>query len=209
MAVLRPAATGRGDTVVLIHGLGRGTGSMVPLSWRLQARGFRTCRIGYASTRHDLAGNLALVRSRLAGLGPVDLVGHSLGGVIAARLLRDPRGLDIRRVVQLGAPNLGSALATRMAGVWPVRHLCGPMIADLNASVVRHRPHPQIAAIAGTGGFPGIPLTRPHDGAVTVRSAWAGAGHRAAVPVLHTVLPISARAAKRVAEFLETGRIAS
>lgn len=197
--------------VILIHGLGRGTGSMRPLAWRLGRAGFRTQTLGYPSTRNDVAGNEAALRAALSRIetdGPLDLVGHSLGGLLAARILRDPRGLALRRVVQIGSPNRGSPLAGRMAGLWPVRRLCGPTVGDLNAATGRLPPHPDIAAIAGTGGWPGIPLPRPHDGAVTVLSAWTGAGHRTAVPVLHTVLPISPLVAKRVAEFLNTGKFA-
>lgn len=194
-------------TVGLIHGLGRNTGSMLPLAWRLGRLGLRTQRIGYPSTRGGLAASVAHVRRTLSGMGPVDLVGHSLGGLIAVQLLRAPKGLDIRRVVQIGSPNLGSPLVDRLGGLWPVRQFCGPMIADLNDVTRRYPAHPAIAAIAGTGGWPCIPVPRPHDGAVTVRSAWAGAAHRAAVPALHTLLPVSSRVAKLTAEFLTNGHM--
>ena len=194
--------------VVLIHGLGRTRASMWVLAWRLERAGLRTRTIGYPGTRLRLAEAEALLRGKLSDLeGPLDLVGHSLGGVLAARLLRDPEGLEIRRIVQSGAPNLGSPLATRLSGVWPVRRLCGPVVADLHSHDHTPLRHADIAAIAGTAGAPSMPLARPHDGAVTVRSAWAGAGHRAAIPVLHTLLPHSSRAAKLTAEFLQTGRM--
>lgn len=194
------------DMVILIHGLGRGAASMWILAWRLRRAGFKTRCIGYPSTQNTIAQNEALLREKLAGLGPVDLVGHSLGGFLSARLLRDPQGLEIRQIVQIGAPNNGSPLADRMSGFWPVRRLCGPVVAELNAHAKRRPQDSRIASIAGTGGWVGIPLPRPHDGAVTVRSAWAGARYRTAVPVLHTVLPISARVAKRVVEILSNGK---
>ncbi len=193
--------------VVLLHGLGRTRISMWLLAWWLDRAGFRTRTIGYPSTRLTMAQSEALLREKLAGMGPVDLIGHSLGGVLSARLLRSPEGLGIRRVVQLGAPNLGSPLATRLSGIWPVRRLCGPVVADLHAHDRMPSRHPDLAAIAGTAGSPKMPLTKPHDGAVTVRSAWAGAGCRAAVPVLHTLLPHSRGAARLAAEFLSTGCI--
>ena len=194
--------------VILIHGLGRDTGSMLPLSWRLARAGFRTQRVGYPSTRGDIATNEAALRRALACVQsePVDLVGHSLGGLLSARILRDPQGLAIRRVVQIGSPNRGSALADRAARLWPVRRVCGPTVQDLKSANGYIPPHPDIAAIAGTGGWPGLPLARPHDGTVTVRSAWTGAGHRITVRGLHTGLPISSEVAKRVIEFLKIGR---
>lgn len=197
---------GRSIPVVLIHGLGRDTGSMLPLDWRLQRRGWHTRRIGYASTQLGLYQGIDAVRARI-GAGPVQLVGHSLGGLIAAALIRDPRGLQIERVVQLGSPNLGSALATRVRGLAPVRWACGPAIQEVVALTGPKDTHDRIAAIAGTGGWaiPGTGLERPHDGAVSLRSAHAGAGHCASVPVLHTLLPASGRVAILVDRFLATG----
>ena len=126
--------------VVLIHGLGRGTGSMRVLAWRLERAGF-TCRtIGYPSTKGGITEAEGYIRRALAGGSTCHLVGHSLGGLLSARVKRDPRGLDIGRVVQLGAPNLGTPLADRLGGLWPVRRLCGPVPAELNAA--RHPPAP-------------------------------------------------------------------
>ena len=178
------------------------------LERRLRREGIETTRIGYPSTKGGIAASEAHVRASLSALGerPLDLVGHSLGGLLAARLLRDPQSLKIHRIVQLGTPNLGSPLVDRMGSIWPVRRLCGPAVAELRAHTSRHPTDPHIAAIAGTAGFPGVPLPRPHDGGVTVRSAWSGAGHRAAIPVLHSALPISSRAAKLTHQFLTLGR---
>ena len=178
---------------------------------RLRRAGLRTCRIDYPSTKGGIAASEAHLRAVLTRLEakPLDLVGHSLGGLLAARILRDPQGLEIRRVVQLGTPNLGSPLVDRMGGLWPVRRMCGPAVGELKAHTGRQPADPRIGAIAGTAGFRGVPLPRPHDGGVTLRSAWSGAGHRAAVPALHTALPISSRAAKLTHQFLTTGRFES
>lgn len=195
-------------TIILIHGLGRGSGSMLPLGWYLRRAGFDTHRIDYPSTRAGIDASERRVREAICGLNVqrIDLVGHSLGGVLAARLLREPEGMDVGHVVQLGAPNLGSPLSSRLGSLWPVRQICGPAAIELNEQACRRPTDPRIAAIAGTGGFPGLPIPRPHDGAVSVRSAWSGAGHRSAVPVLHTALPISPRAARLTVYFLRHGR---
>ena len=81
-----------------------------------------------------------------------------------------------------------------MIGRWLTTKLCGPAIDELKAHWRAEPTHSRIAAIAGTCGPPGLPLGQPHDGAVCVRSAWAGAGHRAAVRTPHTLLPVSPRA---------------
>lgn len=192
------------NEVVLLHGLGRTEASMTLMARRLGRAGFRVRCIGYPGTRGPIAASEAFIR-RALGPGPADLVGHSLGGIIAARILREPQGARIGRVVQLGAPNLGSPLVERMGGLWPVRRLCGPAVNDLKALTAPRPTDRRIGAIAGTLGLPLMGLSGPNDGGVSVRSAWAGAGHRAAVPVFHTALPISSKATRLTARFLTYG----
>lgn len=184
---------------------------MLPMAWRLGRAGFSVQRPGYPSTRMGVDEAIANMRRVLERLSPrgqaVDLVGHSLGGLISAALLRDPRGLSIGRVVQLGAPNLGSPLASRLGGPGPVRRICGPALRDLRAHTRHPERRDEIAAIAGTLGPRGLPMNGPNDGAVSVKSAWSGAGHRAAVPVLHSFLPASSDVADLTAMFLRDGRL--
>lgn len=181
------------------------------LAWRLRRAGFEVAQLDYPSTRMDLAGATHHVRRalrRIAPGRPVDLVGHSMGGLIAVNLLRDPGELKIGRVVQIGSPNLGSALADRVHDVGIVRRICGPALKDLLAREGSPEEDDRIAAIAGTAGWPSPGLVRPHDGTVSARSAHAGAVHRATVPVIHSLLPLSQRVADLTARFLRTGHLA-
>ena len=167
----------------------------------LRRSGFRCYRIGYPATELTVPEAIAHVREKLVAMDqPCHIVGHSLGGVIGATLLRDPQGLQIGRVVQLGSPNRGSPMAEELGARWPVNQICGPALEDLRQDPGRIEPHPDIGAIGGTLGPPGLPMSDPHDGAVTLRSAWCGAAHRIAVPVVHTTLPISFKAARLARE---------
>ena len=196
---------------VLLHGLGRSPGSMWLFARRLRRAGFTVHQIGYPSTRQTMAEAEAFIRQRLAAIppGPICLVGHSLGGVIAAEILRNPMGLTIERAVQLGAPNRGSPMIERLGRLWPVRRICGPVLDELNLQPAPSTASPRIAAIAGTASWPlvsaGFP--RPNDGVVTLRSAWSGAGHRGRVHVLHSFLVVSPRAIAMTIAFLRTGRL--
>ncbi|MEM7422875.1 MAG: alpha/beta fold hydrolase [Pseudomonadota bacterium] len=219
-AIMNEAGVSR--TIVLLHGLGRSRASMMPLAARLtesfkeNQKGnsresptenrWTVRRLGYPSTRLTLDDAVETVRQALPA-GPLLLVGHSLGGLIAAALLRRPGTAAIDRVVQLGAPNAGTPLAGRVGGLGLVRYACGPAMADIAALTDAPPADNRIGAIAGTAGWliPGTGLTPPHDGAVTVGSAIAGAGHCARVPILHTLLPASARAARLTAAFLRDG----
>ncbi|MEM9062380.1 MAG: alpha/beta fold hydrolase [Pseudomonadota bacterium] len=192
--------------VVMLHGLGRTSASMKPLAMRLRRHGFDASTLDYPSTRYDLAGSLDLVRSDLiARLGQTEiaLVGHSMGGIIARSLCVEDHGLNIRRVIQIGAPNLGSPLADRLGSLWPVRRACGPAVADIRPRAGPIQVDDRIAAIAGVGGFGEYGgLAGPHDGAVSARSAWAGAARRAHVAQIHTLLPLSLGVAHHTAHFL-------
>lgn len=184
--------------------------SMFPVGWRLGRRGFRCTRLSYPATRQRLDASIDHVGAQIARIdGPVAIVGHSLGGLIGAALLR--RGdLPITHVVQLGSPNLGSPAADRLAGTWPVRRFCGPVLEDLGVHEEALPDHPQIGAIAGFGGptLPGIDLPEPHDGVVSQISAWAGAGERTSTSSLHSFLPSSGEVARLTSRFLITGTFA-
>ncbi|MEL7468081.1 MAG: hypothetical protein AAFN27_06490 [Pseudomonadota bacterium] len=193
--------TVRHRPVFLLHGLGRNPSSMWILRFHLRRAGLDAQTIGYPSTRLDLDGNVDFVRSELSqcsGAEPIDLVGHSLGGVIARRLGLEDGHPEIGNIVQIGAPNLGSALADRMGPFWAIRRACGPTIADLGKTSTPLPTLTNVTAIAGViaSGKDSATLRGPHDGAVTVRSAWAGAKHRHIVRQAHTLLPTSAAVAR-------------
>ena len=185
--------------VVLLHGLGRTSASMYLLARRLRRAGLDAGTLAYPSTRLSLEAACEFVRRTLNERFPtsrIDMVGHSMGGVIARRICLSAEPPDVRRVVQIGAPNLGSPLADRLGPLWAVRTACGPAIEDLQATDDRLHADPRVTAIAGT--YSTRTMHGPNDGAVPVRSAWAGAAHRHRVRRVHTLLPMSAAVARIV-----------
>ena len=199
--------------VVLIHALGRSRWSMWLLARRLRAAGWPVATVAYPSLRLPIEAAAERVAREVADVSRswdvVHLVGHSLGGIIARRLALTRPDLRIARVVQIGSPNLGTAFGKWLARAAPARWLLGPVLAQVAAFPARAERHATVGSIAGTlhCGWLNAPLglDGPNDGLVTVRSAWAGAGARAAVPVSHTFLPLSARTARLVAGFLRAG----
>ena len=210
----QPRAGAYVEGVVLIHGLGRSRLAMEVLTLRLRSAGFAAESVGYRSRGLSLARATEAVDRAVTDLArgwdEVHLVGHSLGGVIAAAIAARRTASPVGRVVMLGAPMRGSALARLSARIAPVRDFLGPALEELGESGGPVAPSPQIGAIAGTIGSQAVGrefgLIGPHDGKVSVRSAWAGAAHRAVVPASHAMLPLSRRVAVLTAAFLRDGR---
>lgn len=181
------------------------------LARRMRRAGLNAESIGYPSTRMTLDAACEHVRAQVnerVPSGDIDLVGHSMGGVIARRLCLSDTAPEVRRVVQIGAPNLGSPLADRLGPLWAVRSACGPAIEDLGAVQHRLPIDLRVSAIAGTRsiGRSGGILVGPSDGIVTVRSAWSGAAHRFTVAQFHTLLPLSSAVAHHVIAALTADR---
>jgi pimeloyl-ACP methyl ester carboxylesterase len=221
MAMTRPANSPQDKTrneadegVVLIHGLGRSHLAMEVMALRLRADGFTVECVGYHSRGLSLRNATDAVERQVArlarGWDVVHLAGHSLGGVIAASIAAKRTSPPVGRVVVIGAPMRGSALAGLCTRIAPVKEFLGPVLEELAEGELLTAPSPQIGAIAGTGGNRSIGrrigFASPYDGKVSVRSAWTGAAHRAAVPVSHAMLPFSRQVADLTSAFLRDGR---
>ncbi len=190
-------------SVVLLHGLALGPWAMALMARRFERRGWVVRRIGYRSTSQRFDASLAAVRARMPD-GPVHIVGHSLGGLLGAAMLRDPDGLQIGRVVQLGSPNLGSPQALRAGWLAPLRWFYGPVLPQLVPHDGPVTPDPRIGAVAGDI-WPNVSGGRG-DGTVRLESAIAAAGDHVTVRVMHTLLPFSGRVAAHAADFVAHGR---
>lgn len=101
--------------VVLVHGLLLFAGAMRWFAARLRDAGFSTETFGY----HSIIGGSEAVQDALAERlvrgGPVHLVAHSLGGLLALETLARHGRLAVSRVVCLGTPLCGSGAAESLA----------------------------------------------------------------------------------------------
>lgn len=111
-------------TIILIHGLDEPGVIFDPLAWALHRKGYPVLFFFYPddqnidASSHFLFENL----SALSFAGPVVLVGHSMGGLVARHLLVDP-GIDyagaralgrvpaISELIMAGTPNHGAFLS--------------------------------------------------------------------------------------------------
>ncbi len=211
----RPPARA-GDVVVLVHGLWMRGLVMQRLAGRLRRdAGLRPRIFSYLSIAADLESNLARLRRFIAGQGdgPVHLVGHSLGGVLALQALAGLAAPPPGRLVCLGSPLRGSAAACRLAN-WPGGSaLLG---RTLRTAVLEH-PLPrcpdglEVGVIAGDVPLglgrilPDLPA--PNDGVVAVsETRLPGIRDHLVVHASHSWLLFSAEVAVQTAAFLATGQ---
>lgn len=211
-----------GQTVVLLHGIGRTPRSLDGMEKRLKAAGFRTVNLAYPWRSMDVPQLAAFVAETLIAKGLSDgntklhFVTHSMGGVVAAYMLGRLRARfavgRIGRVVMLGPPLQGSEVADALAPLAPYRWLYGPAGQDLttHSGVLKGiTPDYPLGIIAGTKGWPyptGLLIRGKHDGRVSVaRTCWPGMSDHLVLPVMHSLMPNDREVQKQVVRFLETG----
>jgi triacylglycerol lipase len=207
--------------VVLLHGLARRQGSLGRLAQRLEAAGYETWSRTYPSRRATIAEAARAVADWIAADAagrPLHAVTHSLGGILI-RHMHDPR-LSWQRIVMLAPPNQGSALAASLAQNPVFRWFYGPAGVDLAGGAAWPPPPAPFAVIAGnrrrdlsnpvswTVGAR-VHGDEPSDGTVRVsETKLPDMAAFAEVDATHTWIMDHPQVAKRVLEFLATGRFA-
>lgn len=222
--VAMPVAAGRipppeasPETVILLHGLGRGPASTRILGDRLEAEGYRTVAIGYPSTSEPPAALVRHLKQEVdaccAADSPLHFVGFSLGGLLVRAAYGEAPPEGIGRVVFVGPPHAGSELVDEFGG-WKFFQWLGPTAAALGTgpdSFPNQLPAPQFpyGVIAGTRENPvGKHLIEGEsDGTVALHSArLPGATDFITVERSHSFLLRSESVAAETAHFLRHGR---
>ena len=214
--------------VILIHGLHQAPFIMRPLAKRLQAQGFDTHQYGYRSMRDGIKTNSQRLQAWLERYHhpdqPIDLVGHSLGGLIIRDFIVTYPQWQIGRCVTLGTPHSGSICADYIWRLTPA--VVGLSYVDaLDGTVAPLPEHIQLGVIAGDkprglgqlflqyhnrklqkAGAPQLPENRAHDGTVYVsETKLARAADHLILPVSHTGMLINPTVAEQTGHFLQHG----
>ena len=207
-----------GRAVILVHGLIRSSRSFNAMASELESEDCMVVRFDYPSTRSSIpesADRLSQVIDSLEGVDTIDLVVHSMGGLVMRCCLRDHVDERIRRAVLLGVPNYGAAIADRLHTNPLFRALYGPagqqLISEQNG-LIAELPAPacEFGIIAGgrgtVKGFNPL-LQGDNDSTVTVHSArLKGATDFILQPVIHSFLMTDRRCISAVETFLKHGR---
>ena len=211
-----PAMSGK--AVVCIHGIVRSSKSFLRMSERLKQEGYSVFGFDYPSTRipiTEAADYLHSALESLEGIDEINLVVHSMGGLVVRCYLAKHKDERLRRMVMLGVPNQGAEMANICRGLFAYQLIFGPAGAQLvcgESGLCCELPTPEFefGIIAGARGSdsgwnPLIP--GDDDGTITVASTrLPGAADFATVHCLHSFLMNDRTAIDYSVRFLQTGR---
>lgn len=203
----------RSPPVIVVHGLWVHGLVMEYLAHQLTAKGFAAQTWSYPSMRLTLTENA----ERLAGhckslaLPSLNIIAHSMGGLVALKMLELAPEIQCERLILLGTPYTGSAAAQRLAQFPGGELLLGNSIRQWLSE-----PRPCVCAkaagvIAGTrglglGAMIGAGLPEPHDGVVAVEeTVIPGVTERITVHASHTEMLFSSEVARQCCAFLRHG----
>ncbi len=202
------------EPVIIVHGLWVHGLVMGWLARRIAQCGFDTHTYSYPSMHLTLTENAGRLARYCESLGAprVHIVAHSIGGMVALKMLETARGIRCGRLVLLGTPYSGSFAAQRLARFPGGTALLGRTVAEW-LSQPRPGVHAEEAGIiAGDGGFglgrlvaPDLP--RPNDGVIALaETEIPGVTRRVVLDVGHSAMLISRDVARQCCAFLRSGQ---
>lgn len=193
---------------------------MYPLASRLRRVGFTVHTPSYQSLRQDIRTHARRIHDYLLthheSSQPLNLVAHSLGGLVIRQFLHDYPMWQVHRCVSLGTPHQGSVCATY------VRRTLSPLVGQsylgaLDGTCPAAPDGVEFGVIAGnkSQGI-GLPFLayhnhhyrtkHPHDGTVFVfETQLPHASDYLILPVTHTGMLMSRTVSDQVAHFLDHG----
>lgn len=207
------------ETVVLVHGLGRTSRSLLYLESRLGREGYRVVPFDYPSTTHpveQLVDSLRVAVRSCCGEDPsnVHFVTHSLGGILVRSLLEGDSSYS-GHVVMLSPPNQGSEIVDAFSPSPLLASLVGPAGVSLgtDSTSVPNRLGPvrfSLGVVAGDRSLTRVGswlIPGPDDGLVGVEQTRVeGLSDFKVVPATHTTIMNRPDVAAAIVSFLQTGR---
>ena len=200
------------ESVILVHGLWTGGWPMQGLRLLLARRGYAAYAFAYPSIAQSLDEHARRLAARIGELREpvIHLVGHSLGGLVILRCLRNHGERRIGRVVLMGAPVRACMAGRHLNNLAAGKRLLGASRDIWRSLPEVFRPRCELGVIAGSRpwglGRMLMRLPGTNDGVVRLEETEvAGMRDRIVLPLSHSGMLVSAHVAREVAAFLERG----
>ena len=204
--------------VLLVHGLLGSPGMFDSMKDALKKAGFEAYALRYPSTQGDLQSHAARLRrllQTLDGIERVSVVTQSMGALVIRKTLGEdwnPNAAPaLDRIVLVGPPSNGSAIADVAHHLYVARWIGGPAVKELTTDAVKRLPHLPVpfAIIAGgrgtSTGYNPL-LSGDDDGLVTVDEAFVSRAHDfLRIDTVHGLIVSNEIAIEAVIRYLKTG----
>lgn len=207
-----------GQAVILIHGIGRSSKSFSSMADALAEDGYTVIGFDYPSTRVSIPDSAEYLHSVLASLeniDSIDVVGHSMGGLLLRAYIMQYQEPRFRRAVMLGVPNKGAQIADFLKRNPLFKAVMGPAGQQLvtgKDGLIGKLPTPnfEFGVLAGgksaSRGYNPL-LPGDNDSTVTVASTrLSGASDFILLPVIHSFLMTDKSAIAATRNYLKTGQ---
>ena len=214
-----PPDPGGAPRVIVVHGLGRTSASMVVLATRLERAGFDVVRFDYPSRSEPMEALVDLLGEAISACCAEErtrthFVTHSMGGVLVRSYLAQRPEPHRGRVVMLSPPSQGSEIVDAFAESPMLRSLLGPAGSTLGTdpTALAHRLGPvrfRLGIITGDRSLNPIAswiIPGPDDGKVAVARARLDGASFLVLPATHTFIMNRGDVAAEIVHFLNHGR---
>jgi pimeloyl-ACP methyl ester carboxylesterase len=216
-----PANPAPAGGVVLLHGIVRTARSLRRMQDALEAAGFATLNLDYQSRAKPLQALVSDIHPSIDQFshtveGPLHVVAHSMGGLLARAYLAKHPPRQLGRVLLLGPPNGGSEIADLLKRFRLYRVLFGPAGQQLVTQrdeatrALLVAPTYPVGIISGDRSIDPIAamlLPHPNDGRVAVASTrLEGMADHIVIGTSHPWLVRHPQAIAQTIAFLRDGR---
>ncbi len=210
----------QGKAVLLVHGIGRSSKCFKGLGKAMREDGYNVVPFDYPSTRVSIQKSsdyLHSVIQSLRGIDRIDVVCHSMGGLLLRTYLSQHDESRFHRAVLIGVPNNGAEMADMLKHNPLFKAFLGPagqqLVTD-EKGLIHQLPAPAFPFGVLAGGRSGAKGYNPllpgdNDSTVTVASTrLPGAADFMLLPVIHSFLMTDVRGIAATRHFLQHGTFA-